>query len=144
MNRDFRPPTHERLLKYATSKVCEKLGLLLTRYHGHPIIRDKVGYIAIPLTDGYQSFYLMARKTLFHGHVTSIEKSIVLEAIENDMRIIQYVDECPPKGLQGWFIFDPRKIMASCKGIGSFRGEKEYLDFDAFELDEKYAVRFAL
>jgi len=135
-NRDFRKG-RGGLLKEAVSRICVAFNTEFVRDDTVPIFQDKYGYIAIPITDGFQSFYLMARSYLFKGNLVSIEKSLIEEAHRRKMRFIMWIGE-----IDKWYIFDPKDILYFENHTMSNRGNVEYLDFEAERLNKGYQIKF--
>lgn len=135
-NREFRKG-RGGLLKEAVSRVCNDFNVEFVSDDTVPIFQDKYGYIAIPVSDGFQSFYIMARSYLYQGNLVSIEKSLVEDAKKRKMKFLMYIGD-----MQKWYIFDPSDILYLENHTVSDRGDVEYLDFEAERLHKKYQIRF--
>jgi len=134
MDREFRKG-NENLLKKAVGRVCSDFRTLFRRDYNVPIYRDRNGIIAIPITDGYESFYIVAKKYLLYDRIASIERNLVIDALKRKMRFLFYVDE-----LEQWYVFDPIDIIKPGVSQSSYRGDVEYLDFD-ISIRKHYQVR---
>lgn len=121
MNRPF-VKGNKDLLRKACENICSKLHTMFTRDHGIKIYRDAYGYIAIPITDGHNSYYLIARSYVWQG-IVSIEEDLVLLAKRHNINFIMYIDS-----IQNYIVFSPHEIVENNLGV-AYRGDKRYIDF---------------
>ena len=110
------------LLRYAIGRLCSDLKTQFKRDLEKPMYSDKYGLISVPVTDGYQSFYVVARGSIYYNNEVGIERGLVERAKEYGCKFLMYVDS-----VQEWWVFDPVKILE--RNQKEMRGHIEYLVF---------------
>ena len=137
MDREFVKGSGD-LLREAVSRVCLDFNTLFRRDYNVPIYKDKNGRIAVPVTDGHKSYYIVAKKYLLYDTIASIERNLVIDALKRKMMFLFYVGDW-----EKWYVFDPVDIVKPEVSYSTFRGDVEYLDFNAEKIKKSFQARLS-
>lgn len=129
---EFRKGT-QNLLRKACSIIRHELNSAFYRDESIPIYRDKYGYIAIPITDGIDTYYLVARSYIYNQRIVSIDGKLVRIAREKKINFLMFINDG-----HMWFVISPNDIIRV--GCSTVRGHLEYIEFPIFEIGRDYQM----